>query len=249
MLSVRELRLQTTEKILCYSLNFTIKPGEFWIILGENGCGKSTLLHTISRLRMSCKGTIKLQEIHIENIPQPILAQHVGILLQEENLDFTGTVKEYILLGRYPYKKTLATWSHTDYVIVNQILEDHLLKPLANRLFNTLSGGERQRVRIAQLIAQSPQYFLLDEPLQHLDLRYQFQVMTMFQRITKQNCAVAMVLHDINLLQYFGDHVLMIFSNGHVLIGSKETILTESNLEKLYQYPISRFKDYFNIQI
>ena len=249
MLSIRELCLQTTEKILCHSLNITIKPGEFWIILGENGCGKSTLLQTISRLQMNCKGTITLQEKLLENIPQPILAQQIGILLQEEALDFLGTVKEYILLGRHPYKKTLATWSHTDHAIVDQILKAHGLDTFANRLVSTLSGGERQRVRIAQLIAQSPQYFLLDEPLQHLDLRYQFQIMTLFQNITKQNCAVVMVLHDINWLQHFGDQIVMIFNDGHVLSGSKETILTESNLDKLYQYPISLYKGFYNIQI
>lgn len=88
-----------------------------------------------------------------------MLAQQIGILLQEEASEFWGKVREYILLGRHPYKKMLSGWSHSDHAIVDQILKTHALEPLANRFFHTLSGGERQRVRIAQLLAQSPQYF------------------------------------------------------------------------------------------
>lgn len=105
MLSVRNLSLQHPERVLCGPLNFTIKPGEFWIILGENGCGKSTLLQTMSRLRTENSGTIMLQEKPLEKIYQPMLAQQIGILLQEEASEFWGKVREYILLGRHPYKK------------------------------------------------------------------------------------------------------------------------------------------------
>ncbi len=88
MLSVHNLNLQQSERVLCGPLNFTIKPGEFWIILGENGCGKSTLLQTMSRLRMENSGTITLQEKPLEKIHQPMLAQQIGILLQEETPEF-----------------------------------------------------------------------------------------------------------------------------------------------------------------
>ncbi len=248
MLSVRNLSLQHPERVLCGPLNFTIKPGEFWIILGENGCGKSTLLQTMSRLRTENSGTIMLQEKPLEKIYQPMLAQQIGILLQEEASEFWGKAREYILLGRHPYKKMLSGWSHSDHAIVDQILKTHALEPLANRFFHTLSGGERQRVRIAQLLAQSPQYFLLDEPLQHLDLRHQLHIMTLFKNIAEQNCAVVMVLHDINWLNHFGNYILMMFSDGNVLSGSKEMILTQSNLDKLYQCPIAYFKHHINIR-
>ncbi|MFO1290079.1 MAG: ABC transporter ATP-binding protein [Nitrosomonas sp.] len=247
MLSVHNLNLQQSDRVLCGPLNFTIKPGEFWIILGENGCGKSTLLQTMSRLRMENSGTITLQEKPLEKIHQPMLAQQIGILLQEEMPEFWGRVREYILLGRHPYKKSLSGWSHTDHTIVDQILKTHALESLANRFFNTLSGGERQRVRIAQLLAQSPQYFLLDEPLQHLDIRHQLHIMTLFKNISEQNCAVVMVLHDINWLNHFGDHILMMFSDGNALSGPKEMMLTQLNLDKLYQCPIAFFKHYINI--
>lgn len=247
MLSVHNLSLQQSNRVLCNSLSFTINPGEFWIILGENGCGKSTLLQTMSRLRIENSGTITLQEKPLEKIYQPLLAQQIGILLQEESPEFWGKVREYILLGRHPYKKTLSRWDHSDLTIVDQILKTHALESLADRSFNTLSGGERQRVRIAQLLAQSPQYFLLDEPLQHLDLRHQLHVMTLFKNISKKNCAVVMVLHDLNWLNHFGDHILMMFSDGHALSGPKEMILNQANLDKLYQCPIAYFKHYINI--
>ena len=55
----------------------------------------------------------------------------------------------------------------------SEAIERMELTGLAHRPLVTLSGGERQRARIALLLAQSPQCYLLDEPLQHLDLRHQ----------------------------------------------------------------------------
>ncbi|MDX1812769.1 MAG: ABC transporter ATP-binding protein, partial [Gammaproteobacteria bacterium] len=113
-----------------------------------------------------------------------------------------------------------------------------------NRYINTLSGGERQRVAIAMLIAQQPQVYLLDEPINHLDVRHQINIMQLFNALKNQrDTAIIMILHDLNLAMRFCDHILMLFDNGQTRQGTTHEMLTTANLETLYGYPIHKIND------
>ena len=107
--------------------------------------------------------------------------------------------------------------------------------------FITLSGGERQRARIALLLAQAPQCYLLDEPLQHLDLRHQASAMRLFSKLASQGKTLVMVLHDIGWANRFCDHILMLFDNGRTIAGTTEEVLNRNNLEALYQCNMTEF--------
>ena len=162
-------------------------------------------------------------------------------MLQEEPGEFWGNVREYVLLGRHPHVKNLFGWETIDYDIAIRAMERMELTNFSQRSLNTLSGGERQRVRIALLLAQSPQCFLLDEPLQHLDLRHQLLAMMLFKELTAQGSTVMIVLHDITWVSRYCDHVLMLFENGRVLAGSVGELLTRDILEELYQCSLDEF--------
>lgn len=80
-----------------------------------------------------------------------------------------------------------------------------------------LSGGERQRILIARALAGEPQVLLLDEPTSSLDLRYQYEVMELLVKVSREkNLAVAAVIHDLNLALDFADRVALLH-DGHVL--------------------------------
>jgi iron complex transport system ATP-binding protein len=162
-------------------------------------------------------------------------------MLQEEPGEFWGNVSEYVLLGRYPHVKNLFGWESVDHDIAIQAMQRMELTNFSQRSLDTLSGGERQRVRIALLLAQSPQCYLLDEPLQHLDLRHQLFAMMLFKELATQGSTVMIVLHDIAWVSRYCDHVLMLFENGRVLAGSVEELLTRDNLEELYQCSLDEF--------
>ena len=238
ILQTRNLTLQYPGKLLCCNLSLTIKPGECWAILGQNGCGKTTLIHALGGLRRVDSGnesSVMIAGKPPQTWPRRELARNLGIMLQEEPGEFWGNVYEYVLLGRYPHIKNMFGWDAIDQDMTLKAIERMELTSLAHRPLITLSGGERQRARIALLLAQTPVYYLLDEPLQHLDLRHQLLAMTLFNELARQGSALVMVLHDISWASRFCDHILMLFDNGHVISGSTEETLNQSNLEALYQ--------------
>ena len=244
ILQTRNLTLQYPGKILCRNLSLTVNPGECWAILGQNGCGKTTLIHTMGGLHHANGGS-ESSVLVAGKAPQiwsrRELARHLGIMLQEEPGEFWGNVCEYVLLGRYPHVKSMFGWEIVDQNIAMQAIERMELTSLAHRPLATLSGGERQRARIALLLTQSPQCYLLDEPLQHLDLRHQLLAMTLFSELARQGSALLMVLHDVGWASRFCDHVLMLFDNGRTIAGTAEEMLNRPNLEALYQCNMKEF--------
>ncbi|ABB74186.1 iron complex transport system ATP-binding protein [Nitrosospira multiformis ATCC 25196] len=248
ILQTRNLTLQHPGTILCRDLNLTVNPGECWAILGRNGCGKTTLIHALGGLHPPKGGQDAGQDPSVTMAGKALgqwsrreLARNLGILLQDEPGEFWGTVHEYVLLGRHPHAASLVGWQAVDLEMTARAIEQMELAGLADRLLVTLSGGERQRARIALLLAQSPKCYLLDEPLQHLDLRHQLGTMILFSELAKRGSSIAMVLHDIGWAVKFCNHALLLFDDGHAMSGSIDEVLKRDNLEALYHCNLEEF--------
>ncbi|MDE2366593.1 MAG: ABC transporter ATP-binding protein [Betaproteobacteria bacterium] len=240
-LQTHNLTLKYPGKMLCRDLSLTVGGGQCWAILGQNGCGKTTLLHTLGGLHHVTGVTgdsgspVTMAGRALHAWPRRELSRNLGILLQEEPGEFWGTVHDYVLLGRHPHGKNMFGWQAADHDAAARAIEQMELTGLVHRSLATLSGGERQRARIALLLAQSPFYYLMDEPLQHLDLRHQLAVMMLFRELARQGKAVVMVLHEIGRASRFCDHVLMLFDNGRTIAGTTAQVLNRANLAALYQ--------------
>jgi iron complex transport system ATP-binding protein len=234
-LQAQNLTVSIGEKVICRELNFTINPGECWAILGQNGSGKTTLLRTMAGLHAPDSGTVQFNKLPLKDYARRDIARQIGVLQQTEGGEFWGSVLEYVLLGRFPYRTALFGYSADDEAIAFQSLTQMELDKLAPRPLNTLSGGEHQRAAIAQLLAQRPKFCLLDEPLQNLDLRHQMEVMQIVSQLRKRGVAVLVVLHDLIWMQGYFDHMLLMFPDGSVQCGLADNLLTRENLEALYQ--------------
>ena len=242
MLSCENLLLHYPGKLLCRDLSLELKPGKYWGILGQNGSGKTTLLQALSGLHEPAGGSIALNGRLLRSYSRRQLGQALGVLLQEEDSWFWGSVFEYVLLGRHPHVASLFGWSARDEELAWQALQKMELADLAQRQMNSLSGGERQRARLAQLLTQDPVYLLLDEPLQHLDLRHQLQTMNLLRELaTKRGKVVLMVLHDMLWVTRYCDQVLLLHDQGLIVSGAAAAVLTRENLEALYHCELRQY--------
>ena len=235
MLSCENLMLSVPGRVLCRSVTFALEPGQLWAVLGRNGSGKTTLVNALAGLRADARGAVNLNGDPLSSIANRQRAREIGVLLQLEDTDFWGSVLEYVLLGRFPHARSWFGWRCEDEASARAALEAVDLAPLAQRGFATLSGGERQRARIAQVLAQEPRCFLLDEPLQHLDLGHQVRTLDLFQRLAREEGrAVVMVLHDALWPARFCTDALLIYDDGNTLAGPAREALTRVNLERVY---------------
>jgi iron complex transport system ATP-binding protein len=233
-LACRNLQLSVPGRVLCPAVTLTIEPGQLWGVLGRNGSGKSTLVHALAGLSPLAEA-VTLNGSALTSHASRERACEIGVLLQQEDGDFWGSVLEYVLLGRYARARSLWNWSGQDEQAAQAALDAVQLSPLAQRRFVTLSGGERQRARIAQVLAQAPRFLLLDEPLQHLDVKHQVQTLTLLQQLAGEGArAVAIVLHDALWAGRYCTHALLLHDGGETMEGPARELLNRGNLERLY---------------
>lgn len=223
-------------------VSFNINRGENLCIVGPNGCGKSTLLKAISNL-ISFNGEIKLDGKNINALKRKELATKIALMTQSSNIQFPYTIFETVALGRYAHLNSIfSRLSKKDEEVINEGLKMVGLLDIKDKLISELSGGQLQRVFLARAFAQDPEVILLDEPTNHLDLRCQIEILDYLKSWAKEkNKIVIAVLHDLNLVQNYGDRVLML--NDGVIKGNGNTkeVLNSNDLEDVYGIDIKTF--------
>ncbi len=236
LLSTHHLQVSIANQIVCRDLNLTLQSGEIYGILGPNGSGKTTLLHTLANLHPADAGDIFLGGKCLSTLTPKHIAQQLGILFQDTTAVFAQTVFEFCLNGRHPHLARFAFESEADKNIAAAALHAMQLIKKSAQYVATLSGGERRRLAIATLLTQTPRVYLLDEPMNHLDIHHQLQVLQHFKQLTETaRATVVMSLHDINIAQHFCHSIILLFGDGTYLQGPPSLVLTEENLSRLYQ--------------
>ncbi|MBS5939587.1 ABC transporter ATP-binding protein [Clostridium sp.] len=223
-------------------ISFDVKRGENICIVGPNGCGKSTLLKAISNL-ISYKGDIILDGKNIKDLKRRDLATKVALMTQSTNILFPYSIYDTVALGRYAHLKgVFSKLSKEDEEIIHNSLEMVGLYDIKDKLISELSGGQLQRVFLARAFAQSPEVILLDEPTNHLDLRYQIEILHYLKKWAKDNNKIVVaVLHDLNLVQSFGERALMLKEGKVVNVGVTREVLNSKDLEEVYGIDIKEF--------
>ncbi|MBQ7256938.1 MAG: ABC transporter ATP-binding protein [Abditibacteriota bacterium] len=180
------------------NVNITINDGEFVGIIGPNGAGKSTLIKCICNI-IETKGSVEVFGKPKEDYTSKDLAKIISYVPQSSDRVFNFTVKDYILMSRYPYTKSFASLGEIDYEACEEAMSVTGTKAYQNRLITTLSGGERQKVAIASAMAQKGKIMLFDEPTTFLDPKHISQVMKIVKR-ANENATVLMVTHELNTI-------------------------------------------------
>lgn len=238
LIQTQSVTIKRGGKIVCRNLNWSIEQGQRWGVLGPNGVGKTTLLLTLLGLHRFT-GSVFVDGKSIRQLSRRAIAQKAGMLLQNPDHPFPATVYETVLTGRYPYTPAWGTESELDYRLTEKALQAADLTAFRERMTDSLSGGEAQRLGLATLLCQSPKTFLLDEPINHLDLHHQHKLLQqVFNQADINQGAVVMVLHDLNLAQKYCTHCLLLFDDGTFQLGSSHQLLTAAHLSALYKHPI-----------
>ncbi len=216
-------------------LSFRLEEGQWLMLAGPNGAGKSTLIETISQ-GAPYSGSILWKDQDIRKLKPAQLARNIGVLAQKNNVGYAYTVEEVVRLGRYAYKAGLFSGRDDDgKAEVEKALDITGLTELRHASMLTLSGGEMQRVFLAQVFAQNPQVLILDEPANHLDLKYQQHIFSLIREWLKEpGRAVLSVVHDLSLARKYGTHAILLDHGKTVSRGLIADVMTPDNLKQVY---------------
>ena len=222
-------------RLVLSQVSLAIARGSMVGLLGPNGSGKTTLLRLMSGVLTPGTGAVRLEGRAVGRIARRDLARHVAVVPQETRATFDFTVLEMVLMGRYPHLGPFELEGPADVDIAREALRATGTSELEDRLFATLSGGEKQRVVIAAALAQASDMMLLDEPTTALDLRFQFEVLSVLRALNvERGTTIVVSTHDLNLAAALCERVVLL-KDGQVLAqGATTETLTSSNIRALY---------------
>ncbi len=215
-------------------VNFSVKQGEFWGILGPNGSGKTTLLRAMLGLVMPISGSITVFGVAPQNLGS--LRTKIGYVPQSSNIDFHFPikVKDLVMLGR-SYKMGMgARPGKTDWQAVARALELVEMSHLSDRQIGRLSGGQRQKALIARALALEPELLLLDEPTAALDVASSEGFFAWLHNMHRRmQITLILVTHDVGVVSQYVS-VVACLNRRLVAHGRPLEVLSKETLEDMY---------------
>ncbi len=204
------------------AIDFSISAGEFISVIGPTGAGKSTLCYcfngVIPRLfEGQMQGSIKVAGLDTYDNDIPILAQHVGLIIQNaRNQLFNVTVEGEVAFGC----ENLGLSPERIKKNIQEALEFVGLTGIEDREPSSLSGGQQQRVAIACVLAMQPKVLILDEPTSELDPLGSKQVFEVIYRLNRElGKTVILVSHETEYIARFADRVIVL-NEGEIIMDS-----------------------------
>lgn len=250
MITAHDISLQRNGKTLLDPVSFQFDRPEFVAVIGPNGAGKSTLLQVLSGYFAPSTGSLEIHGKPADQWQPRALAKYRAYLQQQQNVFETFTVEDVLMMGRTIHFQAFP--QAEDHALVEHILAGLELSGRKQQPFNQLSGGEQQRVQFARTLLQLQEpeteslegkVLFLDEPLNNLDLFYQYNVLEMArERVVGRGGMVIAVLHDLNMAYRFADRVIVL-SGGKTIVDApvKEALVPEL-LSAIYHMHIEKIE-------
>jgi iron complex transport system ATP-binding protein len=254
-------------------VSLTLHPGEVLAVLGPNGAGKSTLLKVLAGEIAPNKGRVTQNGVDIAHVPALALAQNRAVMPQAAAMAFPFIVRDVVLLGRAPFRKTSSRKIDRDLVEKAIALAD--IAHLADHAYPALSGGEKQRVHLARALVQlwgmpdsagvdssvhtsdvvdtrdTPQsirhparFLLLDEPTAGLDIGHQHGLLSIARaQAQRHKTGVLMILHDFNQVCGYADRVVILRHGQVAAQGPTDQVMRPDLLSDVFENPIRAVPD------
>ena len=181
-------------------INFTVKSGEKFALVGSSGGGKSTICNLIPRFYEISEGQILLDGINIKKIKRNSLRNQIGIVQQDVFL-FAGSVRENI-----SYAKPNATEQEIILAAKRAEIHDDIMnmpdgyETIVGERGIKLSGGQKQRISIARCFLKNPPILILDEATSALDTATEIKIQKAFDELSKGRTTIV-IAHRLSTIK------------------------------------------------
>lgn len=212
------------------SVSFSVLKGETLGIVGESGCGKSTLARLLMHLIPRDTGE--------QIFDGEAVGEFRGLSLRDlrRNMQMVFQDSSSSLNPRLPVEQSIAYGPRVHGMaraeakaVARDLLDKVGLRPelFGSRYPHELSGGQKQRINIARALALNPRMLILDEAVSALDKSVQAQVLNLLRHLKLHlNLTYVFISHDLSVVQYISDRVLVMYLGEVVEIGPVDAIYT-----------------------
>lgn len=218
-ITVRNLKSGYGEKVILQNINFQVRHGEVFVILGGSGCGKSTLLKNLIGLYAPIEGEVWIEGgnlVAARDDERPLLLRKFGVMYQSGALFGSLTVLENV---RLPLDEFTALPEPVKELVALAKLKLVGLGAAAQKMPSELSGGMQKRAAIARAMALDPKILFLDEPSAGLDPVTSAGLDLLIKELAHQfGITFVIVTHELASIYNIADRVIMLDARTRTVI-------------------------------
>lgn len=235
MLTAASVSFHVAKRTLLKDINLQFQPGTLYGLLGPNGSGKTTLLKILSGIWQPTEGCVFWQNTNLLARPRREISRLISLVPQSPLIPFDFTAREIVAMGRYPHGQYGRTPGEKD--LIDEALNLVDAYSLAPRKMSRLSVGERQRLYIARALVTESPVLLLDEPTASLDVRHEWQIWEIMQKLLLQGKTVIAAIHNLQSVQRYCGEVIVLKDGECRGVGTPQDIMTDNFLSDIYGIP------------
>ncbi|MEU3986167.1 ATP-binding cassette domain-containing protein [Streptomyces sp. NPDC026672] len=244
VVALREVhvRRHTSGQAILTDVDWTVRPGEHWALLGANGAGKTTLLRLLGAQMHPTSGTVEVLGCRLGRVDVRELRARIGQVSSAQRVPQDLTAHAVVLTGHSGTVQPLwRTYDDAVRLRARDLLAELDVKELADRPFGVCSGGQRARVLIARALMADPALLLLDEPFNALDLPSREDLVEALRRLAegRPELATVTVTHHLEELSPAVGHTLLLREGRVLARGPVEETLTGPWLTSCFGRPIT----------
>ncbi|WP_347251317.1 ABC transporter ATP-binding protein [Legionella sp.] len=209
-------------------LSFNLYKGKTLALVGESGCGKTTASRALLRLQPIRGGEVNYRGQNVRALRGRALREYrkkVQIIFQDpfSSMNPRMTVGEILAEGMHAQGLSARFIRKKQQLLLEQV---NLPRNSLHRYPHQFSGGQRQRICIARALATEPEVLICDEPTSALDISVQAQILNLLKDLQYETgLAYLFITHNMAVVSYIADDVLVMHDGKTVETGTCETIL------------------------
>lgn len=248
MIKVNAIFKKYGKKEVLKGVDFSIKEGEVFGLLGPNGTGKTTTIKILTGLSIPDSGETFIGGVSVQK--EPLEAKKLfRIVTQENTLDRDLSVEENLKIWAMLYGIENAN------EVIYSLLEKMELASFAKSYPSKLSGGQQRRLMLTRAMMDEPKVLLLDEPSLGLDPQVRRMMWENIREIKSRGTAILLTTHYIEEAENLCDRVGILF-DGKIIAQDKPSVLIESLgvwscvwIDEKNKEHLSHFKEYKDAKI